>query len=195
MDSLLWCLSQGRTSSVCLLLKDSRVKVNKRNDDDGFTPLSCVAYDGNLEIIKGWIASGREMDLGKPGDAKTDAIGEANKRGHTEVVTLLERFKENPEEPRHALRLEVGWYDEAAAEMFALVVFVSDGLLRTRDQSTSVPAARFFSIATQLPLELQMVLCYSLLGSGKEIIPGKDSAAAFRDLVESLLWASFFTSS
>ena len=127
------------------------------------------------------------MNLGKPGDAKTDAIGEANKRGHTEVMTLLERFKENPEEPRHAMGLEVGWYDEAAAEVFALVVFVSDGLLGTRDQGTTPPRTRFFAIATQLPLELQMILCYRVVGLAKGIIPGKDSEAAFRNLAK-ILW-------
>ena len=55
------------------------------------------------------ISPGREMDLGKPGDVdKTDAIGGAKESNKTEVVTLLERFKENPEETRHAMRLELG---------------------------------------------------------------------------------------
>ena len=31
------------------------------------------------------------------------------------------------------MRVEVGWYDELAAEVFALVVFVSDGLLQIKD--------------------------------------------------------------
>ena len=61
------------------MLKDSRVKVNEP-DNDGSTPLWCAAYYGHLDIIKWWIASGREMDLGKPGDVdKTDAIGVAKK--------------------------------------------------------------------------------------------------------------------
>ena len=73
------------------------------------------------------------------------------------------------------MRVEVGWYDDLAAEMFALVVFVSDGLLQVTqgNQPTSTLAARFFTIATQLPLDLQMVLCHRVVGSGKEIIPGK----------------------
>ena len=128
-------------------------------------------------------ASGREMDLGKPGDEYTDAIGAAMVEGETEVVTLLERFKENPEETRHAMRVELGWYDELAAEVFALVVFVSDGLLQFKHTGT---AARYFSIATQLPLELQTVLCYRLVGSGKEIIPGNDSEVAFKELAKRL---------
>jgi len=100
------------------------------------------------------------------------------------VVTLLERFKENPVETRHALRMELGYLDELAAEVFALVVFVSDGLLRVNDQSTALPTTRFFAIAAQLPLELQMVLCFHQVGSAKEIIPSKESEAAFKWLAK-----------
>jgi len=106
----------------------------------------------------------------------------------TEVVTLLERFKENPEEIRHTVRLEIGWYDEAAAERFAMMVFVSDGLLQIKN-ATTTPAARFFNITSQLPFELQMVLCYYVVGSDKEIIPGKESEVAFKELARRLWWS------
>ena len=102
------------------------------------------------------------------------------------MVTLLRRFKENPVETRHQVRVELGLADEMAAEMFALVVFVTDGLLQIKDTKTTTPAARFFSIARRLPLELQMMLCFRLLGSAKEIIPGKDSEAAFKELARRL---------
>ena len=74
--------------------------------------------------------------------------------------------------------------------MFALVVFVSDGLLEIKDTTTT--AARFFSIARRLPLELQMMLCHRVVGSAKEIISGKDSEVAFKELARRLLWSSFF---
>ena len=76
--------------------------------------------------------------------------------------------------------------------MFALVVFVSDGLLEIKDTTTRTPAARFFSIARRLPLELQMMLCHRVVGSAKEIISGKDSEVAFKELARRLLWSSFF---
>jgi len=167
------------------MLKDSRVKVNEPKID-GTTPLWFAAARGHLDVIKWWIASGREMDLGEPGEVdKTDAIGGAMERGKTEAASLLERFKENPVKTRHAVRVELGWYDKLAAEMFALVVFVSDGLLQVNDTTPS-PAARFFSIAAQLPLELQMVLCYRVMGSCKEILPGKESEVAFKELARKL---------
>jgi len=210
------------TSCVREMLKDSRVKVNEPNGD-GQTPIWSAASYGYLDIVKWWIATGREMDLGKPGDVdNTDAIGGAKKNGWTEVASLLERFKENPEETRHMVRVELGWYDDLAAEMFALVVFVSDGLLQVTqgNQPTLTLAARFlsiafrklsrkshnpnpkppdfgslrfFRIATRLPLDLQMVLCHRVVGSGKEIIPGKDSEVAFKELAKTLLWSSIFT--
>jgi len=182
--------ANGHTSCVCELLKDSRVNV-KEPIMFGSTPLHRAARWGHLDIITWWIAFGREMDLGKPGDVyKTDAIGMAKKYGKTKVVTLLERFKSDAAQTRHAVRVELGWHDNLAAEMFALVVFVSDGLLQINSTTAPSPAARYFSIAAQVPLELQMVLCYRLVGSAKEIIPGKDSEAAFKSLAETLLWSS-----
>ena len=95
------------------------------------TPHSCGLYGDHLDTIKWWIASGREMDLGKPGDVdETDAIGGAKWYGETEVVALLRKFKSDSAQTRHAVRVELGLVDELAAEMFALVVFVSDGLLQ-----------------------------------------------------------------
>jgi len=185
---------RGHTSCVRELLKDSRVKVNEPKYD-GQTPLRHAAYYGHFGVIKWWIASGREMYLGKPGDiGKTDAIGVAKDEGEKGVVTLLERFQQNPEKTWHQARLELGWYDEMASEMFALVVFVSDGLLQIKDTTTTTHAATFFSIAARLPLELQMVLCSRVVGSTKEIIPGKKSEVAFKSLAKSLLWSSLFTS-
>jgi len=144
-------------------------------------------------MTKWWVASRREIDLGKPRDIdKTDAIWIARTTSKVEMAILLERFKENPVKTRQAVRIEIGWYDEAAAEMFALVVFVSDGLLQIMNTTPS-PAARFFSIASQLPLDLQMVLCRRLVESAKEIIPGKDSEVAFKSLARRLTYSSMFT--
>jgi len=43
-----------------------------------------------------------------------------------------------------------------------------------------------FRLVIWLPLELQMVLCFRLVGSTMEIIPGKDSEVAFKELARRL---------
>jgi len=182
-----YCACGGRLFCVREMLNDSRVKMNEPNKF-GETPLYVAARNGHLGVIKWWIASGRDTDLGEPGDVdKTDVIGVAKKKGKTDGVALLERFKSDATQTRHAVRMEVGWYDDLAAEMFALVVIVSDGLLQIKDTTTTTPAARFFNFTKRLPLELQMVLCCRLVGSDKEVIPGKDSEVAFKELARLLL--------
>jgi len=174
---LLACF-KGSSPSVRLLLRDQRVKVNEScNGVD--TPVEYAASNGRQEVIKWWMASGREMDLGR---YKT----EARRREKTEAVILLERFRDNPEGTRYQVRLELGLLDDLAAEMFAMVVFLSDGLLQVTDEDRSIatPAAKFFSIAGQLPLELQMVLCFRVVGSAKEIIGGNARELAFWNLAK-----------
>jgi len=187
-----WACLYGPTSCIREMLKDPRVEVNEPNNY-GRTPLWPAARNGYLDGIKWWIASGREMDLGKAGDEWTDAIGSAKVYGNREVITLLERFKSDAAQTKHAMRVKIGWYDGAAAEVFALVVFVSDGLLQINETTTATPAARFFSIARRLPLELQMIVCYLVVGSAKETIPNKESEVAFKSLAGSILLSSFFT--
>ena len=46
---------------------------------------------------------------------------------------------------------------------------------------------RFFAIASQLPLELQMVLCHRAFGSRKDLILIKHSEPAFKKLTRYLL--------
>jgi len=159
--------------------------------------LPCGTPPGlDVDIIMWWIGSGREVDLGKPGNELTDAIEQSkdivnweeddDDKTQVEITRLLENFKYYPKETRYQVRARLGWCDEAAAEIFALVVFVSDGLLKTKATKvkTGAKKTRFFLISSQLPLELQMVLCYRLAGSAKEIIHNTDSEAAFRELAK-----------
>jgi len=180
---LLVACANGSAECVRLLLEDPRVALNVV-DRHGWSALRGPAYHGRLGVFKWWIASGREMDLGTPGDWETDVIGATEWSRTTEVAELLKRFRKDPDGVRHDVRVELGVLGVLATKLFALGVFVSDGLLRVSqgDQSTTAPAARFFHVVTQLPLELQMVLCYRVLGSAREIILGKDSEVAFREL-------------
>ena len=187
----------GSVAAVRLLLKDPRVDVTLPNYNQ-CTPLWRASYYGRREVIEWLIASGRDLgDLDKKGKwsvtTEYSALEIAKARNQTEVVALLERFIDNPTQTRHELRLRLGVRDELAAEVFALTVFLCDGLLQPRLPALAAPvnvpnpAARFFAIARKLPLELQMVICHRAVGSAKDGILNKDSEAAFKSLARILL--------
>jgi len=106
----------GRFSCVRLLLRDARVDINDARKD-GFTPLSMVASYGRLEVVAWLIASGRELNLGKPG-THSDAIAEARnidqrekedrKKQKLGVATLLGNFKANQAQTRLEIRQRLG---------------------------------------------------------------------------------------
>lgn len=176
---LLACVN-GRAACVRLLLRDPRVILDEATVR-GNTPLMMAT---RWEIlVKCWIASGREMDLGEPGNPKTDVVGALRRRNEKRgVISLLERFRENPTRVRLAVRLEIGWFDELAAAPFALVVFVCDGLLRISEDARDPELARFFGLAVRLPMDLQALLCHRVVGSMKTTISGVAAGAAFQHL-------------
>ena len=113
---------------------------------------------------------------------------------------------DNPAQTRHELCVKFGVREALAAEVFALTVFLCDDLLQRKpgpnpiaalrffaifhflaSNSTARATTRFFTIASKLPVELQMVLCHRVVGSMKPNIPHKDSKAAFKSLARLLL--------
>ena len=122
------------------------------------------------------------------------ALEIARDEGETEVASLLERFTATPALTRHELCVKLGVLDELAAEVFALTVFLCDDFLHLKPAShpaaTATAATRFFTIASKLPMELQMVLCRRAVGSMKQNILRKDSEAAFKSLARILLLLS-----
>jgi len=93
---------------------------------------------------------------------------------------------------RHVVKfVKFGVLDEAAAEVFALTVFLCDDLLQLKPALTittaSAAATRFFAIASKMPMALQMILCHRAVGSMKQNILRQDSEAAFKSLAGILL--------
>jgi len=189
-------LTNERIPCLGLMLKDHRVKDINEHDNDGAPPLKEAAMYGRLEVIRWLIASGRDLDWGTPGDDKTCAVtaarkGVASAERSKEVYSLLMAYKANPDQVRYEVRVMLGLVDEVAAEVFAVVVFVSDGLLGIYQGGggglAPSPATKFFMVAGRLPMELQMVLCHRVAGSSKSNIPGKNSEAAFKHLASVFL--------
>lgn len=119
-----FCLCMGKKlnvpSCVHLLLGDYRVDLNEP-DNNGCTPLWNAASIGYVYAIKRWIASGREIYLGQPGNTKNDAILRAKDDGMRGTLSLLEGLRDHPEQTRHEVRKEINWYDTEAAGNYALV--------------------------------------------------------------------------
>ena len=177
----------GSVSIVNVLLNDPRVDVIL-DDNDGGTPLWNASWGGHHEVIEWLIASGSDL-----GDVKNKkgrnwrdgkyytAVEIARLYGSTKVVYLLENFISDPLQTRHKLRVKLGMLDELAAEVFALIIFICDDLLLVKS-STSDSTTRFFTIASKLPMELQMILCHRVYDSEKEYIKQFESEEAFKSL-------------
>jgi len=101
----LWSLA--RHECARMMLQDARVDINQP-DLSGSTPFCGMVHGvGFVESLKWCIASGRELDLGEPGNEKTDAIGRAENLKKLEAASLLKRFKANPAKTRAAVKKEL----------------------------------------------------------------------------------------
>ena len=79
----------------------------------------------------------------------------ASERNHTEIASLLQKFKQNRERVTSQLNLELEAQGNSAL-LFALV-FLKDGLLKLKGKSkkrNTKCRLRFFRMALQLPTEL-----------------------------------------
>ena len=104
------------------MLKDPRVDITL-SDHRGHTPLWHASFGGSVDVVEWLIASGREL-----GDLSIVSSSYLNE----DIALLLEKFMVNPAQIRHELQVKLGLLDECAAEIFALTVFLCDGLLQLR---------------------------------------------------------------
>lgn len=185
----------GQAGCVRLLLKDPRVNI-RTGTFDWLPPIANPAWHGCLGVINEWIASGREVDAGAV-ETHTKKpywnLSEQEIKNKSLILDLIHRFVQNPAQVRHEVRLEIGWYHEAA-DIFALVIFLCDGLLKHGriklacgpgwNTENRLTAARFFGIAQGLPIELQEQLCHLVAGWGADTIPAEEKEAAFCRLAD-----------
>jgi hypothetical protein len=180
------CCFFGRNNCARVLLRDHRVILNEK-DRCGRPPLWYSASSGHIDVINECIASGRDLDIENCTDGDLTVIEVAREERNIEIAKLLEKYKKTPAETIHLKRVETGWYEREAAERFALVIFLSDGLLEIKKYPMDKKTTRFFRIARRLPIEIQMVLCQRLVGSTGFLVLSKDSEVAFKELARKLL--------
>jgi hypothetical protein len=198
---LLMACDHGDTSCIKLLLRYSSVDLIKPAHF-GITPLDCLAHNGDADNMVHWVVSGRDLDADKVIKEVEASITphdtDDTLRAKGAIVALMIVFREFPDRVRRQLRRDMGWYCEMSADLFALVIFICDGLLQRpawsgpleraymvhsgRATLQDTEADRFFGIMSRLPMELQMVLCLRTVGSIELMIPSNARETAFRQL-------------
>lgn len=176
----LWACREGRPACVRILLEDPRVDYHLP-DEGSHTPLDYAARFGHMDVIRWWMISGRLL-LNIP-----SAMARAQAERKSEANALLQKFLVNRRDAALLARegIKEAIYQKAG-DVFALVVFLCDGLLQHQRQAAktekSLKARRFFRMVQGLPLELQMILCHRVVRSMGMNIPGKHVEASFARL-------------
>jgi hypothetical protein len=223
----LWACYGNNLEVIKRLLDDPRVGINTPDSSKRTAIWYCVRIR-NYNAIVQMLMSGRPFFLGTKGkadyvfDVENDTptmywneFDDEEEENDTAYVTrsneilekikeLLRRYESDPKEVVDELRKELQWYVSRAADLFAIIVFVSDGLLSIKesdicDKGTSGPkkqkrlcenfacvkkhgkpcgTTRFFKIAERLPMEIQMMLCRRFVESVEDIIPRVNVEAA-----------------
>jgi ankyrin repeat protein len=123
----------GHEDVVRMLLDDKRISIEHANSA-GETSLWLASEKGNINIVKLLLASPRiqyttQTDMYR----KMTAAEIAKDEGHEEISVLLESFEMEPERTREQLREELG-YPTESAELFALIVYLSDEYLKIKEE-------------------------------------------------------------
>lgn len=148
------------------------------------SPLLTLFLNGRADIIRYWIASGREIQpVSPPGLEDT---WETAAHRHPEIAKLLTDLENSPAETRDRVRRELGWHLHTATDWFALGIFAGDDYIVERPGAANHELARFVRIMMRLPMELQMILGNRVVGSTQDFITGEQRETGFRRLTRFL---------
>ena len=198
----------GHKEVVSLLLADPRIDLNKPRNDQS-TPLWFASQNGHLVVVQHLLASGREIDtkmrstfnnltaaeqgrsMGarttKPTD-ETEEFFQRKKSNSPLCADLIDAYESDPAAVRHRLRRQPGLREYFIGHLLALVVFHSDNFVVINESTAHSDIKGFFRITSQLPLDLQMVLCNRIFGSPRDIILSRDSEPGFKCLARTSAW-------
>ena len=198
---------EGHKEVVLLLLDDPRIDSNKPAYDQS-TPLWIASQNGHLVVVQHLLASGREIDTERRsaynnktaaehgrrivprGPDDTDEDYYRKKTNGPLCADLIDEYEREPEHLHvfHRLRRQPGLREYFIGHLFALVVFHSDSFVVINERTAHSYTRRFFRITSQLPLDLQMVLCNRIFGSPRDIILSRDSEPGFQLLARTTTW-------
>jgi hypothetical protein len=176
---LMRACTHGQTACVELLLQHPKLRDPHQANNIGETPLDVIISGSDLRILKVWISSGKEI----PEEWLLWGNEEEDEDEDLSVLELLAKYRTDSVETRREMRQEVGLYKEVA-DLFAVVVFLCDGLYRIRrkQEKRRTKEARFFGIVSQLPMEMQMIVCHRVMGLSKDLLSGKACSSALKNL-------------
>jgi len=178
LTPLMYACQNRCTRVLCLLLNDPRTDLTLTGSND-FTVLDECVNIGFIEGVELILASGRHI---APCAIFIGLIHGpwAERR---EARALITRFEAEPELMRHKLRLKLKTPQTFTLQLFAIIVFLCEGLLNFKSGHTEnldLEACRFIGMAVRLPMELQMILCNRVYGLAADNIRSKDLEVAFR---------------
>ena len=107
-----------------------------------------------------------------------------------ELLSLVTILRDDPARARLEAKLGFPLQLELVAELFAVVIFLSDGLLQVKtdyQQPSADKMVRFLIISQQLPMELQMLLCHRVFDSNQDNITSIQAETGFKQLADSYL--------
>ena len=168
----------GQAEIVRLLLSDSTVEANLL-DTSGKPPLAIAIEYDYVEIAKLMIAMRQRVS---PWTSYAWDEG-PRRRG---AAALVGAYFEDLVLVRNEVRRSLGLTVSLVAELFAMVVFYSDGLLKLRMAGAPLAENSYFRITKRLPLELQKVLCNVTYASSALGVKREHSETAFRKLARML---------
>lgn len=115
---------------------------------------------------------------------------EADHQASHQVSTNTTKFRVSP---------ELGLVQHYIADIYATIIFLCDGLLQfplqhqdenpNEESPTQARVIRYFNIASQLPMEIQMLICHRTFNSAANNILTSEAELGFRRLANSLLLA------
>ena len=125
---------------------------------------------------------------GPPSQLMKHEVFERRKINSPLCADLIDDYERDPVATKHRLRRQPGLREYFIGHLFALVVFHSDSFAVINESLAHPDTERFFKITSQLPLDLQMVLCNQIFGSPRDIILSRDSEPGFQLLTRTTTW-------